>query len=110
VEVDTTVEEGTVDASAFQPLVAALPLAEGASFSIRVFEPAEGRTRVLSVKVAGASDLAVPAGNFAVYRVEVSGTPQPFVFYVTREAPRRLVKIEIVGQPLTFELTASRRE
>jgi hypothetical protein len=42
--------------------------------------------------------------------VEVSGTPQPFVFYVTREAPRRLVKIEIVGQPLTFELTASRRE
>ncbi|GBD33171.1 putative zinc protease [bacterium HR33] len=110
VEVDTTVAEGTLDASAFQPLVAALPLAEGSTFSLPVFEPAEERTRILTVKVAGVSDLTVPAGDFPVYRVEVSGTPQPFVFYVTREAPRRLVKIEIVGQPLTFELTASRRE
>ncbi len=110
VEVDTTVAEGTLDASAIQPLVAALPLAEGASFSIPVFEPAEERTRTLTVRVAGVTDVTVPAGNFSVYRVEVSGTPQPFVFYVTREAPRRLVKIEIVGQPLTFELATSHRQ
>jgi hypothetical protein len=109
VEVDTTVAEGTLDASAFQPLVPALPLAEGATFSVPVFEPAEKRTRTLAVKVTAGSELAVPAGNFSVYRIEVSGTPQPFVFYVTREAPRRLVKIEIVGQPLTFELAASHR-
>jgi hypothetical protein len=25
------------------------------------------------------------------------------VLYVTREAPRRLVKLEIVGQPVVFE-------
>ncbi len=109
VAVDTTVTEGTLDASAFQPLLPAFPLAEGANFSIQVFEAAEQRTRTLTVKVAGVTELTVPAGNFSTYRVEVSGTQQPFVFYVTREAPRKLAKIEIVGQPLTFELAASQR-
>ena len=32
------------------------------------------------------------------------GGSQPFVFYVGRDTPRRLLKIEIVGQPLSFEL------
>ncbi len=110
VEVDTTLAEGTLDMSALQPLLPAFPLAEGASFSVPVFEPAESRTRTLTVRVTGVTDLAVPAGSFPVYRVEVSGTPQPFVFYVTREAPRRLVKIEIVGQPLSFELATGQRQ
>lgn len=109
VELDTSLAAGTVDESAFQPLVAALPLTEGAAFSLQVFEAAEKRTRTLSVRVAGTTDLTVPAGSFSAYKVEVSGTPQPFVFYVSREPPRRLVKIEIVGQPLTFELAASQR-
>lgn len=109
VEVDTALAAGTLDVSAFQPLVAALPLSEGANFSLQVFEPAEKRTRTLSVKVAGVTDLTVPAGSFSAYKVEVSGTPQPFVFYVSRETPRRLVKIEIVGQPLTFELAGRQR-
>jgi hypothetical protein len=60
--------------------------------------------KLLTVKVAGTSDITVPAGTFPVFRIEVSGTQQPLVFYVTRDAPRRLVKIELVGQPLTFDL------
>ncbi len=103
-DVDTTVAAGTTDINAFQPLVAALPLQDGASFSVAAFDASENAVKVLSVNVAGAADVSVGAGTFSVFRVEVSGSQQPLVFYVTRESPRRLVKLEIVGQPLTFEL------
>ena len=104
VDVDTVLAEGTTDINAFQPLVAALALAEGAEFAVKAFEAAENAVRSLSVKVTETADITVPAGTFSVFRVEVSGAAQPFVFYVTRESPRRLVKIEVVGQPLGFEL------
>ncbi len=103
VEVDTALAEGTLDINAFQPLVAALPLAEGATFTIGAFEASQNAVRTLSVKVAGGGEVAVPAGQFAVFRVEVTGGSQPLVFYLTREPPRRLVKLEIVGQPVVFE-------
>jgi hypothetical protein len=103
VEVDTALAEGTLDINAFQPLVVALPLAEGATFTIGAFEASQNAVRTLSVKVTGTEQVTVPAGQFAVFRVEVTGGSQPLVFYVTREPPRRLVKLEIVGQPVVFE-------
>lgn len=103
-DVDTTVAAGTIDMNAFQPLVAALPLAEDASFTVGAFEASENTVRTLTVKVSGAADVTVPAGTFPAYRLEVSGTPQPLVFFVSRAAPQRLLRIELVGQPLSFEL------
>ncbi|HXV87276.1 MAG TPA: insulinase family protein, partial [Gemmatimonadales bacterium] len=104
VDIDTTVSAATTDVNAFQPLVATLALAEGASFTVPAFEASENSVRTMNVRVAGLEDLTVPAGTFPVFRIEISGPQQPLVFFVTREAPRRLVKIEIVGQPLGFEL------
>lgn len=103
-EVDTAVAAGTIDLNAFQPLVALLPLAENASFTVGAFDASENTVRTLTIKVSGAVDVTVPAGTFPAFRVEVSGTPQPLVFFVSRAAPRRLLKIELVGQPLSFEL------
>jgi len=103
-EVDTALAEGAIDINAFQPLVAALPLAEGASITVGAFEASENATRTLTAKVTGTQDVTVPAGTYSAFRVEVSGGSQPYVFYVSRETPRRLLKIEIVGQPLVFEL------
>ncbi|HEX9581639.1 MAG TPA: pitrilysin family protein [Gemmatimonadales bacterium] len=104
VDVDTALAQGTTDVNAFQALVAALALADGVSFTVPAFEASENAVRTMTVKVSGEQDVTVPAGTFPVYRIEVSGPPQAFVFFVTREAPRRLVKIELVGQPLGFEL------
>jgi hypothetical protein len=103
-EVDTTVAPGTIDGNALQPLLSALPLADGASFNLSVFDASDNSARSLAVKVAAAADVTVPAGTFRAFRVQVSGGRLPLVCYVSRDAPRRLVKIEIVGQPVTIEL------
>lgn len=102
--VDTALAQGTMDINAFQPLAVALPLAEGASLPVAAFEASENVTRTLTAKVSGTEDVSVPAGTYSAFRVEVTGGSQPFVFYVSRETPRRLLKLEVVGQPLVFEL------
>lgn len=104
VDVDTALSQGTIDINAFQPLVVALPLAEGASIGVATFEASDNVTRALTAKVSGAQDVTVPAGTFSAFRVEVTGGLQPYVFYLSRDTPRRLLKIEVVGQPLVFEL------
>ena len=82
----------------------ALPLADGKTFTMNVFSSGEGVTKLLTVKVAGVENITVPAGTFPAYRLELSGLQLPVVMHVTRDLPRRLLRIEPVGAPLVFEL------
>jgi zinc protease len=104
VAVDTTVAAGTIDDNVLTFIVAALPLAEGKSFTLNVFSSGEGVTKVATVKVAGVENVTVPAGTFSAYRLEVSGMQLPVVMYVTTDSPRRLLRVAPVGAPLVFEL------
>lgn len=103
-EIDTEVLAGVLDDSAVQGLLPAFPLAEGAAFTVNVFRGGEGSVAPLSFKVAGVEDVTVPAGTFSVFRVEMTGGQQPATLYVTRESPRRVVKIVPVGQPVSLDL------
>lgn len=104
VEVDTTVAPGTMDDDALGALIPALPLAEGASFGVNVYSVDNQAMRVLTVKVTGVAEITVPAGTFRSYRVEVTGGETPLVMYVSHPTPRRVVQMEVVGQPVVFEL------
>lgn len=104
VAVDTTVPAGAIDDNVLSLVVAALPLAEGKSFSLNVFSSGEGVTKVATVKVAGVENVTVPAGTFAAYRLEISGMQLPVVMHVSTDAPRRLLRVAPVGAPLVFQL------
>ena len=104
VAVDTTIAAGTVDDNALTLLLAAMPLEQGKTFNLNVFSTGEGATKVVSVKVAAVENVAVPAGTFPAYRLELSGMQLPIVMHVTRDAPRRVVRIAPTGAPLVFEL------
>ena len=104
ITVDTTIAPGTVDDNALALLLAAMPLAQGKTFNLNVFSTGDGTTKVVSVKVAAVENVAVPAGTFPAYRLELSGMQLPIVMHVTRDAPRRVVRIAPTGAPLVFEL------
>jgi zinc protease len=104
ITVDTTVAAGTIDDNALAVLLAALPLEQGKTFNLNVFSTGEGTTKVVSVKVAALENVAVPAGTFPAYRLEVAGMQLPIVIHVTQQAPRRVVRIAPTGAPLVFEL------
>ena len=102
--VDTTVPAGTIDDNALRLLLPALPLEPGKMFNLNVFSSGEGITKVVTVKVAGVEQVAVPAGTFQAFRLELSGLQLPVVMHVSQEAPRKLLRTAPTGAPLVFEL------
>ncbi len=102
--IDTTIPAATYDDHAIEVIVPALPLASGKSFGVNVFSSGDASAKVITVKVVGEDSVTVPAGTFRVFKVEVSGGETPALLYVSRDAPRRIVKLGIVGTPLVFEL------
>ncbi len=104
ITVDTTIAAGTIDDNVLALLLAAMPLEAGKTFNLNVFSTGEGTTKVVSVKVAAVENVGVPAGTFPAYRLELSGMQLPIVMHVTRDAPRRVVRIAPTGAPLVFEL------
>ena len=71
---------------------------------MNVFDASEGTTMPLTVEVAGVEEVTVPAGTFAAFRVEITGGQQPVTLYVSQDAPRRVLKMQPAGQPITIEL------
>jgi hypothetical protein len=102
--VDTTVAAGTIDDNALALLLPALPLEPGKTFNLNVFSSGEGTTKVVTVKVTAVETVAVPAGSFPAFRLELAGMQLPLVMHVSQQAPRRLLRIAPTGAPLVFEL------
>ncbi|MGH7547525.1 MAG: insulinase family protein [Gemmatimonadales bacterium] len=103
-DIDTILPPGTMDENAVAFVVPALPLAAGKTFTLSLFTPSEGSTKLLTFKVRTPESVTVPAGTFQAYRIDVSGSRVPFVMHVSTAAPRRVVKTEFVGQPFAVEL------
>lgn len=104
IQIDTTVAAGTVDGEMTHLVTMALPLAEGASFTINSFESSQASVRTTTIKVAGVEDVTVPAGTFSAYRLNVTSGAQALTYYVTKASPRRVVKIALAAQPIEFVL------
>ena len=104
VSVDTTVTAATIDDNALSVFLPALPLETGKMFNLSVFSSGDGVTKSVSVKVGAIENVAVPAGTFPAYRLELSGMQLPIVMHVTQQAPRHVVRIAPTGAPLIFEL------
>jgi dipeptidyl aminopeptidase/acylaminoacyl peptidase len=92
-------------------VLAALPLAEGFSTSYRTLDLQKQQVRIYSLKVTGSQQVAVPAGAFDCWRVEVEpadGSPGKQTLFVDKKE-RRPVRIEAImpemgGAKLTAEL------
>jgi len=104
ITVDTTVTPATIDDNALSVFLPALPLEPGKTFNLSVFSSGDGVTKTVSVKVGAIENVAVPAGTFPAYRLELSGMQLPIVMHVTQQAPRRVVRVAPTGAPLIFEL------
>ena len=90
ITVDTTVTPATIDDNALSVFLPALPLEPGKTFNLSVFSSGDGVTKTVSVKVGAIENVAVPAGTFPAYRLELSGMQLPIVMHVTQQAPRRV--------------------
>ena len=104
VAVDAEVPTGAIDDNLLTTILPALKWADGATFTVPVFQSGKGSTTVVSVAVTGTEQVEVPAGTFAAYKAAMTGGESPFTVWVEKAAPHRLLKLAITGQPVDFRL------
>jgi hypothetical protein len=108
VPIDTIVPAGTLDDSAIQPLLPALPLAPGAAWSVGVFTAAANEYRVTTLKVTSADTLPGAGAPIETLKVEWTGVLQATTFWVSTGVPRRIEKIAIAGSPVEIVRVAGK--
>jgi hypothetical protein len=104
VAVDAAVPAGAIEQSALAAALPLLPWKAGAKHTLNVFTPSKNAVQPWTFTVVGTESVTVPAGTFNAYRVELSGGEAPLIFFVTADAPTRLVKYAFSGQPVEFVL------
>ena len=102
--IDTTLTAGTFDDNLLSVVLPALALEPGKTLTASVFSGGQAVTLTLSLKVGAPESVTVPAGTFEAFKVDVTGGQAAQTLWVTTAAPRRVVKVTIVGQPVSWEL------
>lgn len=98
-EIDADVPDGFVDDNTLQALLPALEWSADAAWRVPVFSSGIGETRETVLRVTGVETVEVPAGVFEAYRVAADRETAPVVFWVTAEAPHRVVKVAAQAAP-----------
>lgn len=104
VAIDTTLTEGTIDQQALDVLLSVIPLDVGSEQTVMTYDPEEGSVSATTFKVTALEQVTVPAGTFMAYRIDITQGQQAFTYWLTQDTPRRVVKGEFAGQPVSFEL------
>lgn len=74
--------------------------------NINAFFMSNARIANMNLSYLGDEKIEVEAGEFDTYKIAFKGQGQVSnIIYIKKEFPRRIVKVDIIGQPLTIELT-----
>lgn len=84
----------------------ALPLKEGLSYPITVFNALDNTLLERGLKVLGIKEITVGAGTYEVFEVLLDGADVNQIFYISTDTPRKLIKIGFDAYPITYELQA----
>ena len=95
-------EEGTVlrVISFLLPLV--LDTAPGQAISYEWFSPLAGQISTVTLTSSDGGEVVTPAGTFDTTRWELRGASPENDIYVARGESQRIVRIDVLGQPLKF--------
>jgi len=102
--IELPMPDGTLERTAVFFLAHALPYEEGAQLELSWLDTYSGQIQPITAVVTGTETLTVPAGEFTTWRIDLQGGTPSQVLWVSQDTPRRIVRMEVVGQPWTYEL------
>lgn len=98
--VDAEMPAGAIDDNLLFAIAPGLKLGAGAKVQIPVFQSGKGAAVTMTLTVVGEEEVKVPAGTFAAWKVEMSGSEQPGTFWIEKSGAHRLLKLAIAGAPI----------
>lgn len=102
-DLDARWPRGSIERSAALMLAHAVPAADQAR-TFRWYNAYDGQFRNIVTERIGAETVSVPAGTFETDRLRYLGGAPSQIFYVTRSAPHRIVRIDIIAMAWRYEL------
>lgn len=99
--IDTELPEGTLLRAMIFVLAAVVPLDPGESISIDWYAPMSNDVSPVTLSAAERVQIDTPGGRFDTIRLEVRGGSPDNDIYVEPET-RRIVRIDVEGQPMQF--------
>ncbi len=103
-EIDTEVVEGTLLPGMDGYVIWLSDFENNSEIKVPAFNAQSAMVYTLTLKVLGVSTITVPAGDFEVYELEVSGAEADMKIFARVAAPHIVVKQEFAAQPVTLEL------
>lgn len=73
--------------------------------TIEWFDSYSAEQKMIEISHQGEAKVTVPAGTFEVIKVRFEGGAPSQMFYITKEAKPKVVKIEVIGMPWVYELS-----
>ncbi len=101
---EQTIDQPYFERTAAIMLASAVPATIDTSFGFYWYNTYNDELRIIQVDNLGTQTVTVPAGTFATDMIRYQGGAPSQVFYVSRQAPRKVVKIEVLGSPWVYEL------
>jgi len=99
-DVDVAVPADVIDDNLLQTVIGVLPWNAESEYRLPVFSG--GRNALMTVKlvVVGTEEVTLPGGGQPAYKIRMQGGEHDTFFYVSKAAPRRLLKVASVDAPL----------
>nr|WP_262693595.1 hypothetical protein [Kordiimonas aquimaris] len=88
-------------------IISALPLDDGFQMELPWFNTMSNKTESIQIIHAGQETVKTPAGTFEAHKVNLKGGTPENIIYVSKALPQKIVRIDVVGQPLHFERKAT---
>lgn len=95
ITIDTTAAAGVIDDNALLSLLVAVPWRDSLVVTAPYLTSGKGTIEQATMRAVSAETVSVPAGSFDVWRVELLMGRSKTLAFVTRQAPYRIVRIQL---------------
>lgn len=103
-QVDVGQDAPVYERTAFFAALRGMALTPGEEFTLTWFNVHADGLEDAAIHVGEVTEVTVPAGTFEVMPVEIVSPSVTNVVYVTTATPRDVVRVDVVGMPMVFEL------
>lgn len=83
-------------------LIAGLPLGEGFSVKMPWYNTLSNTIEKIELIHDGVIAIDTPAGTFQAHKIDLKGGTPENIIYVSTSLPQKIVRIDVVGQPMHF--------
>ena len=108
-EIAVSMVEGTIIDGSVEFALAGLPLEVGKSYRFPVVLSDSGTLANLDTEIVAEEDIEVPAGTFSTFKVRVMRPEGEMFFYLDKEVPHTMIKMEVPAQAMAITLKSLTR-